>query len=234
MSRPDNQVNELHLRDPKPGDFWHEHFCPYHIVLAVTPVGVVIADKTRPDGDSHYTFDLESAREITHEEHAKAVRYSSGNGFAADVVPVRAALSVREWKSAGSKYIAIAEQKAAPHAGEALMDTNKMRDISREQFEEWYSAIVCCDIDVLRDSRTSEGGEGFPYRINGPDGEADFEVSEPASIAWLAWKASREAAVMELPGTEWFGEYSQEAVSVMRDGCAEAIEAQGLKVEVKP
>ncbi len=106
------------------------------------------------------------------------------------------------------------------------MDTNKMRDISREQFEEWYSAIVCCDIDVLRDSRTSEGGEGFPYRINGLDGEPDFEVSEPASIAWLAWQASREAVVVELPAPAVPGG------NCIRDhAIREAIEAQGLKVK---
>ncbi|WP_256824916.1 ead/Ea22-like family protein [Pseudomonas kurunegalensis] len=151
MSKPDNQVNELHLREPQPGDFWHERFCPYHIVLAVTPDGVVITDKTKPDGSSHYTFDLEAAKEITHEEHARAVRYSSGNGFAADVVPARAAGSVREWKAAGSKYIPIAEQQAAPHAGEALMDTNKMRDLKAMAeaagSDEWYAAgdLRYCD-----------------------------------------------------------------------------------------
>ncbi|WHL28112.1 hypothetical protein QJS63_28540 [Pseudomonas juntendi] len=181
MSKPDNQVNELHLRDPKPGDFWHERFCPYHIVLAVTPAGVVIADKTKPDGDSHYTFDLESAREITHEEHAKAVRYSSGSGFAADVVPVRAALSAREWKAAGSKYIAVAEQKAAPHAGEALMDTNKMLDLKAlaeaAGSDEWYAA---------GDLRYCDDKTGETHGLHHDDGRFIAAASPAAILALLA------------------------------------------------
>ncbi|ENB9667583.1 hypothetical protein ACNPNU_05190 [Pseudomonas shirazica] len=214
MSKPDNQVNELHLRDPKPGDFWHERFCPYHIVLAVTPAGVVIADKTKPDGDSHYTFDLESAREITHEEHAKAVRYSSGSGFAADVVPVRAALSAREWKAAGSKYIAVAEQKAAPHAGEALMDTNKMRDT----YEAWAiqdAASVGRDLVI--------------------DREGDWYIGKDAqflNLGWASWQASRAAVVVELPSAIESPPYAcfQSGWNDMRGEAVDAIEAQGLKV----
>lgn len=217
MSKPDNQINELHLRDPKPGDFWHERFCPYHIVLAVTPSGVVIADKTRPDGDSHYTFDLESAREITHEEHGKAVRYSSGNGFVADVVPVRAALSVREWKAAGSKYITVAEQQAASHAGAALMDTNKMREM-REAFERTNS----------RDHRR-QPPKGNNY-ID-PMAQADWESFQKG------WQASREAVVVEMPSraSEAYREYFDDVeggsfneAAYIRD-VRKAIEAQGVK-----
>ncbi|WP_152606251.1 hypothetical protein [Pseudomonas plecoglossicida] len=53
------------------------------------------------------------------------------------------------------------------------------------------------------------------------------------AAAW-AWQASRAAVVVELPNTECFGEYSQEAASNMRDSCAEAIEEQGLNYKVLP
>jgi hypothetical protein len=53
------------------------------------------------------------------------------------------------------------------------------------------------------------------------------------AAAW-SWQASREAVVVELPNTECFGEYSQEAASNMRDSCAEAIEEQGLNYKVLP
>ncbi|POG01248.1 hypothetical protein BGP84_01135 [Pseudomonas putida] len=53
------------------------------------------------------------------------------------------------------------------------------------------------------------------------------------AAAW-AWHASRAAVVVELPNTECFGEYSQEAASNMRDSCAEAIEEQGLNYKVLP
>ncbi|MBG8559165.1 MULTISPECIES: hypothetical protein [Pseudomonas] len=43
------------------------------------------------------------------------------------------------------------------------------------------------------------------------------------------WKSSREAVVVELPGAEGYG-FSEDAAQAMRDECANAIEAQGLKV----
>lgn len=91
------------------------------------------------------------------------------------------------------------------------MDTNKMR----EAFERTNS----------RDHRR-QPPKGNNY-ID-PMAQTDWDSFQKG------WQASREAVVVELPGTEWFGEYSQEAARVMRDGCAEAIEAQGLKCEVKP
>lgn len=92
------------------------------------------------------------------------------------------------------------------------MDTNKMR----EQFE---AALV---------KQAAEDGFAKPIlRRNKNNGDY---VDPFEQAAWWGWQASREAVVVELPGTEWFGEYSQEAARVMRDGCAEAIEAQGLKV----
>ncbi|QKL02911.1 hypothetical protein GEV39_16660 [Pseudomonas sp. NY5710] len=251
MSKPDNQVNELHLREPQPGDFWHERFCPYHIVLAVTPDGVVITDKTKPDGSSHYTFELEAAKEITHEEHARAVRYSSGNGFAADVVPARAAGSVREWKAAGSKYIPIAEQQAAPHAGEALMDTNKMR----EQFEAAFIA-----------EQVAKFGEGFmdsAIHLLKRDGAfltnpSFYEVRRReqgmydnywVEMVWWAWQASREAVVVDLGApSHWVADYvacgggmtvfdAEKAAKVTDPMCSKtpsytihALEKAGLKV----
>jgi len=178
----------------------------------------VIADKTKPDGDSHYTFDLESAREITHEEHAKAVRYSSGSGFAADVVPVRAAGSVREWKAAGSKYIPIAEQQAAPHAGEALMDTNKMRDISREQFESFAREVLDWSDDEFR---LASDGKSYYW---GSTGEA-----------WVFWQASRAAIVVELPSPMDAPPYAsyEGGWNDMRDEAVDGIEEQGLKVKAR-
>lgn len=93
------------------------------------------------------------------------------------------------------------------------MDTNKMRDISREQFESFARDVLDWSDDEFR---LASDGKSYYW---GSAGEA-----------WVFWQASRAAVVVELPGTEWFGEYSQEAARVMRDGCAEAIEAQGLKV----
>lgn len=96
------------------------------------------------------------------------------------------------------------------------MDTNKMR----EEFEAWFCKKTGVDQDSLVRSRTDEGGNGWPYRIRGTDGEANYEASAQVGVAWLSWEASREAVVVELQ-TE-IDDYVRER--------REAIEAQGLKV----
>ena len=99
------------------------------------------------------------------------------------------------------------------------MDTNKMRDIVREQFERTNS----------RDHRR-QPPKGNNY-ID-PMAQADWESFQKG------WQASREAVVVELPpkisahNTAEGGfvrpeaEHYDEAI----DDCREAIEAQGLRV----
>ncbi|MGE8323983.1 MAG: hypothetical protein ACN6OX_12990 [Pseudomonas sp.] len=109
------------------------------------------------------------------------------------------------------------------------MDTNKMRDISREQFEAVFS-------------------EKYPM-IFAAAKAGESEAHGAVSIAWWGWQASREAVVVELPKVVGFeGAYDShrhhEFVPSMSDvedadeifglcrrvEAKEAIEAQGLKV----
>lgn len=91
------------------------------------------------------------------------------------------------------------------------MDTNKMR----EQFEAWAM------------------DQGYFNLRRDIDGRYKFQT---AWAAWEGWQASREAVVVELP-TIW----EQGSNTALGQACAqirtadiEAIEAQGLNVEVKP
>ncbi|WKL65490.1 hypothetical protein Q1Z72_19575 [Pseudomonas qingdaonensis] len=89
------------------------------------------------------------------------------------------------------------------------MDTNKMRDISREQFETF--------------ALSAEGGLFAGHLTKGEDGEY---LNYAAQCYWLFWQASREAVVVHLPQPFVGDDFT------MYDGkeiCA-AIEAQGLKV----
>lgn len=80
--------NQKHVDQPMVGDYWHEMFSPYHIVLAVTDTHVIICEKTKPTDANHYTFDLTETRTITHLEHRDIVTYSTmRDRFVADVVP---------------------------------------------------------------------------------------------------------------------------------------------------
>lgn len=109
------------------------------------------------------------------------------------------------------------------------METNKMRDISREQFQKWHS--------------TKHGWPISNYEFYWND---NYYEDEDFQLAWDAWQASREAVVVELPSactyeglTEHLGsviELTYEAPEHDPVGLARlpdvraAIEAQGLKV----
>lgn len=87
------------------------------------------------------------------------------------------------------------------------MDTNKMRDISREQFEAWHRSVV--------------DGEPPHEKYN----SGDYR-NQHVQRYWLGWQASREAAVVELP-KEWV---TNVGTMLPPPGVRRAIEAQGLKV----
>lgn len=84
------------------------------------------------------------------------------------------------------------------------MDTNKMRDISREQFEAWFRK---------------------EYQLAASD-EINFANGE-VRMMLKGWQASREAVVVELPR---FDDYPASMERDMRESLRAAIEAQGLKV----
>lgn len=93
------------------------------------------------------------------------------------------------------------------------MDTNKMRDISREQFEAWAIGHF---VNLF--------GEDIVEKDFGGD-----YVQHNVRMAWVGWKNSREAVVVTLPRISGH-EYDPLADADYREGCREAIEAQGLKV----
>lgn len=121
------------------------------------------------------------------------------------------------------------------------MDTNKMRDISREQFEAKFPAPA---------------GVAWKEAIGMYEVVDIWKLDQAITIGkynwlWEGWQASREAVVVELPEPDLPDAYIDEPVDreseefrylEARHGaqyqtyrkCRKAIEAQGLKVEVKP
>ena len=100
------------------------------------------------------------------------------------------------------------------------MDTNKMRDISREQFEAKFpvSAGVAWKESI-----------GM-YEVVDVWSLKNIHTIGEQNARWEGWQASREAVVVELPK-----EITTSAGYVMWSAqVRDAIEAQGLKVEVKP
>jgi hypothetical protein len=95
-----HKKNQKHVDHPMVGDFWHEMFSPYHIVLAVTDTHVIICEKTKPVNPNGYTFDLTETRTVTHLEHRDIVTYSTmRDKFVADVVPnCKMMPLIQEWR----------------------------------------------------------------------------------------------------------------------------------------
>lgn len=62
------------------------------------------------------------------------------------------------------------------------MDTNKMRDISREQFEAWYLEKHC----------------GGPGRVKTCSNDLNTYYYTDTQTKWVAWQASRAAVVVEI------------------------------------
>ena len=90
------------------------------------------------------------------------------------------------------------------------MGTNKMRDISREQFESFARDVLDWSDDEFR---LASDGKSYYW---GSTGEA-----------WVFWQASRQAVVVELPSFEG---YKDHIVRELQAAFTGAIERQGLKV----
>jgi hypothetical protein len=74
-----------HYINPEVGDYWHEMFCPYFIVLAVLDDGLyIICDEKMRVDDSSWKFNLALCKQVSFEYFSR-VRYGSIDGFCADV-----------------------------------------------------------------------------------------------------------------------------------------------------
>lgn len=83
-------VNRLHEREPKMGDYWHEMFCPFVVVINVLETEVVICESIMPVGPDHWTWDLSKIRKVPIAEFSQMLHYKSEamkDKFIYDVVP---------------------------------------------------------------------------------------------------------------------------------------------------
>lgn len=109
--------NHKALLNPQPGDYWHEMFCPYFIVVNVEGDKYRVLScmggpnsfnrKDEPDArlnvdTGHWSFDYSKSMLVDRAWIEKAVRYENIDGFVADVVQgektERIAQEWRNWK----------------------------------------------------------------------------------------------------------------------------------------
>lgn len=80
-------VNEKHCADPQAGDYWHEMFCPYLVVLHRIGNHVIVYQSRKDAGKDRWTWDTEQPEMMSLDELRKRVTYRSIQGFVADVAP---------------------------------------------------------------------------------------------------------------------------------------------------
>lgn len=86
-SREYNKINEAHVKDPKPGDYWHEMLCPCLIVLDRYADDMIIVCTKRLVFSDGWLWDLDKPEFMSLEALRKKVTYGSHDGFCADVFP---------------------------------------------------------------------------------------------------------------------------------------------------
>ena len=87
MNRQEAQklLDEKHFENPSIGDFWHEMFCPYFIVLDIVKDKYWICDKRHAVDKDYWTWDLKKSR-IVDKSYFDKVKYNDISGFVANVI----------------------------------------------------------------------------------------------------------------------------------------------------
>lgn len=99
------QRNLQAITDPQPGDYWHEMFCPYFIVVDrrgddITVISCLLPDRARLDhSDDSWSFDYSKSKVVDREWMRSHVRYQTIDGFVADVINTEKTRTiVSEWR----------------------------------------------------------------------------------------------------------------------------------------
>lgn len=94
---------------PKPGDYWHEMFCPYFIVLHVDPL--IICDVVHDNEDGTWSWALEKSKEV--EAFPSRVHYNTEalkEKYVADCLREAGIVDVEHWQSIDQPFTALPEE----------------------------------------------------------------------------------------------------------------------------
>jgi hypothetical protein len=91
-----------HRENPEPGDYWHEVYCPYFVVLAVSPTDVLVCQKKIDVDPNHWTFDIRYTTTMSMSRFRRKLSYSTPSlvdSSPADVLPGHMMWAVEDWKN---------------------------------------------------------------------------------------------------------------------------------------
>ena len=124
------ELNKTAMGLPEPGDYWHERFCPYFLVVASNPMqnrytilSCISAPNAKVDGTDGWTFNYSKHQVVDHEWIENHVTYGSIPGFVADVVRSDKMKSVvREWKQFQAQRLLNELKELGPEVSQMLLE----------------------------------------------------------------------------------------------------------------
>lgn len=123
------ELNKTAMGLPEPGDYWHEMFCPYFLVLASNPIknqytilSCISEPKARVNSKDGWSFDYSKHQVVDHAWIEKHVTYGSIPGFVADVRRSDKFKSiVREWKQFHAERLLKELKELGPEVSQMIL-----------------------------------------------------------------------------------------------------------------
>lgn len=108
-----DEKNQEAIINPKPGDYWHEMFCPYFLVVHVKDKDITVLscieeseNNAKIDVPDGWIFDYSKSITVNHEWIKDKVTYKTISGFVADVSNSEKTQSiVTEWRDHKQKEL---------------------------------------------------------------------------------------------------------------------------------
>jgi hypothetical protein len=126
-------LNTNAFENPEVGDYWHEMFCPYFIIVKKSPVGTRLKytvlscygdNNARVDNkDGTWSFDYSKSHEVDWTWISEQVRYKNIDGFVADVVrdSEKNNAVVREWKQFHTQKLLKELKELGPEVSQMIL-----------------------------------------------------------------------------------------------------------------
>jgi hypothetical protein len=126
-------LNTNAFEDPDVGDYWHERFSPYFIIVKKSPVGTKLkyivlscygGTSARVDNkDGTWSFDYSKSIEVDCTWISEQVRYKNINGFVADVVrnSEKNKSVVKEWKQFHAQRLVKELRELGPEVSQMIL-----------------------------------------------------------------------------------------------------------------
>ena len=112
------QLNQQAWDNPQVGDYWHEMFCPYFLIVDIQGDAYTVlctindpdTQNAKIDGVDSWEFDYSKYSVVTKDWIQRKVKYISIDGFVADVVRNKSFGAVLEWREANPDYTPVVQK----------------------------------------------------------------------------------------------------------------------------